>query len=200
MTDPLARRSPGRGDNLRFLRAWLANPLRVAAIAPSGSGLGALMTRDVNAATGPVLELGPGTGAFTRALLARGVPEDRVTLVELDARFAAMLALRFPGARLMRVDASELDIHLPPDAEPFGAVLSGLPLLSMPAGKVAAILSAAFARLRPDGALMQFTYGVRCPVSRPILDQLGLTAVRTGTVLRNMPPAGVYQITRRMAG
>lgn len=200
MIDPTTSGTARRGDVFPFLRAWLANPLRVAAVAPSSPGLAALMTRDLGEATGPVLELGPGTGAFTRALLGRGVAEDRLTLVELDDRFASMLALRFPRARLLRADASGLAPLLAGDVELFGAVVSGLPLLSMPADKVTAILGTAFSRLRSDGAFFQFTYGVRCPVSRPILEGLDLTSVRTGTIFRNMPPAGVYRITRRPEG
>lgn len=190
----------GRADLWPFLRAWASDPLRVAAVAPSSAELGRLMTRDISAATGPVLELGPGTGIFTRALIDRGVAERDLTLVELGDEFAAMLALRFPQARLLRGDAARLARALPAGGEPFGAVVSGLPLLSMPPRKVHAILKGAFDRLRPDGAFNQFTYGVRCPVPGPILERLGLTAVRTGTVLKNMPPAGAYRITRRTDG
>jgi len=193
--DPSTRRE--RGDLLPFLRAWASNPLRVAALAPSSVELGRLITRDISSATGPVLELGPGTGIFTRALLARGVAEENLTLVELGDEFAEMLELRFPRARLVRVDAARLGRALPASGDPFGAVVSGLPLLSMPPRKVHAILKGAFDRLRPDGAYYQFTYGVRCPVAAPILQKLDLSAVRIGTVLKNVPPAGVYRVTRR---
>ena len=56
-------------ENLSFLRAWLRAPHRVGALAPSGPALARLMTAQINALDGPVIELGPGTGAFTRALL-----------------------------------------------------------------------------------------------------------------------------------
>ena len=78
-----------------------------------------------------------------------------------------------------------------------GAVVSGLPLLSMPPKKVIAILEGAFGHLRPDGAFYQFTYGPRCPVKRTLLDRLGLKATRIGRAVANVPPAAVYRIRRR---
>jgi len=184
-------------DIVPFLRAWVANPLQVAAIAPSGNALAELMTRDISAATGPVLELGPGTGVFTRALVGRGVRESNLILVESGARFAGMLEVRFPESRVLRMDAARLARAHVCRRDELGAVVSGLPLLSMPPRKVMAILAGVFPYLRADGAMYQFTYGPRCPVSRRMLDRLGLRAQRMGTALMNMPPATVYRITRR---
>lgn len=183
-------------DTLSFLRAWAAHPLRVAAVAPSSGALARLMTCEISAETGPVLELGPGTGAFTRALLARGVAERDLTLVECEAGFAALLQRYFPAARILRMDAAEVGDRAMFDAPSVGAVVSGLPLLSMPAPQVQAILDGAFAHLVPNGAFYQFTYGPSCPVRRRILDRLGLKAARIGGTLRNLPPASVYRITR----
>ena len=105
--------------------------------------------------------------------------------------------MRFPGARVIWADATRLDkVELLNDAQ-FGAVVSGLPLLNMPPRKVIAILTGAFARLRPGGAFYQFTYGPTCPVPRPILERLGLRARRVDRLLRNVPPAAVYRLTRR---
>lgn len=187
----------GYSDYYRFFRSWVANPLRVAAVAPSGSSLSRLMTMEILPQDGPVLELGPGTGAFTRALLERGVDEADLTLVEYGSDFARLLQFRFPRARILWMDASQLANHeLFKDAN-VGAVVSGLPLLSMSPRKVIAILSGAFSYVRPNGAFYQFTYGPRCPVPRTILDRLGLKARRIGGTVRNVPPAAVYRITRR---
>ena len=79
-----------------------------------------------------------------------------------------------------------------------GVIISGLPLLSMSTRKVMAILTGAFECLRDGGAFYQFTYGARCPVRRPLLDRIGLKAVRVGHALANVPPATVYRITRRI--
>lgn len=198
-----AETRPGSGlwsDRLRFARSWLADPLRVAAIAPSGASLARLITREIGPAQAPVLELGPGTGVFTRALLDRGMEQADLTLIEYGPDFAALLRTRFPQARVVEADAARLaGLDLFHDRRA-GVVVSGLGLLSMRPRAVLAILSGAFACLRPAGAFYQFTYGPRCPVPRPILDRLGLKAVRIGGTLANLPPASVYRITRRGPG
>ncbi|TCR68405.1 phospholipid N-methyltransferase [Bosea sp. BK604] len=184
-------------DYLQFFRSWVASPLRVAAVAPSGDALARLMTSEIVPGDGPVLELGPGTGAFTRALLERGLRENDLTLVEYGSDFARLLEHRFPQARVLWMDASQLASYDLFPAANVAAVVSGLPLLSMPPRKIMAILAGAFLSIRPGGGFYQFTYGPRCPVPRAILDRLGLKARRIGGTIRNLPPASVYRITRR---
>ncbi|AXA41020.1 class I SAM-dependent methyltransferase [Rhizobium leguminosarum] len=184
-------------DFLHFFRSWISNPLRVAAIAPSGDSLARIMTSEIAALDGPIIELGPGTGVFTRALLARGVSEADLTLIEYGPEFINSLQARFPTARVLQMDAAHLSHADIFEGEPVGAVVSGLPLLSMSPRKITSIMAGAFAYMRPGGAVYQFTYGPRCPVSRPILDRLGLKAVRIGGTVRNLPPASVYRISRR---
>lgn len=184
-------------DVLSFLQAWTFDPLRVGAIAPSGEALANLITRDITSASAPVLELGPGTGVFTRALLGHGLKPEDLTLVEYGAEFADLLKTRFPAVRLLRMDAARLDRRHLSNGLAFGAVVSGLPLLSMPPKKVFAILTGAFRLMRPGSALYQFTYGPRCPISRRILDRLGLKATCVGRAYLNIPPAAVYRIVRR---
>lgn len=183
-------------DALSFLLAWLTAPLRVASITPSSARLAALMTRDISATTGPVLELGPGTGPFTRALLARGVKEEDLTLIEAGAEFAALLSKRFPRARILKMDASALRDMPLAGAPGFGAAVSGLPFLSIPLQQAFAILEGVFRNLRPGAALYQFTYGPRCPFEQSMLDRLELGATRVGHTFRNLPPATVYRIGR----
>lgn len=184
-------------DAFVFFRAWLSSPLRVASVTPSGRALSSLITAEISAQTGSVIELGPGTGVFTEALLRQGVAEKNLVLVEYGAEFANQLSFRFPAARTIQMDAAQLR-KLPLHAlAPVGAVISGLPVLSMPLRKVYAILEGAFSHLRHDGAFYQFTYGPRCPIARPLLDRLGLKAAYVGGTFANVPPAGVYRITRR---
>ncbi|GAC1041501.1 class I SAM-dependent methyltransferase [Rhizobium sp. No.120] len=184
-------------DFVQFFRSWVSDPLRVAAVAPSGERLARLMTQEIEPFDGPILELGPGTGVFTRALLARGIPESALTLVEFGEEFAVRLRGRFPAARVVHMDAAQLGQCGLFDDAPFGAVISGLPLLSMPPSKVVAIVGGAFETMKPGGAFYQFTYGPRCPVQKAILESLGLTAKRIGGTVRNIPPAGVYRISRQ---
>jgi len=184
-------------DSLAFFRTWLSKPLQVAAIAPSGSALAGLMTKELSAESGPVLELGPGTGVFTRALLAQGLRESDLTLIEHDPGFANLLRQRFPASHVHRLDAARLAKAGLFEDKSLGGVVSGLPLLSMKPRKVMAILSGAFDSMRPGASFYQFTYGPNCPVPHRILDRLGLKTTRIGRTLLNVPPASVYRISRR---
>jgi phosphatidylethanolamine/phosphatidyl-N-methylethanolamine N-methyltransferase len=188
--------APGN-DALRFFRAWMRDPLRVASVTPSSPALAGLMVAEIGAQTGSVIELGPGTGVFTRALLGRGVTEQNLILVEKGADFAAMLGARFPRASVLCIDAADLGRAVLPRHAPAGAVVSGLPLLSMKPRTIFAILAGAFSHLRDGGAFYQFTYGPRCPVPGVLMERLGLKATRVGHTYRNFPPAAVYRISRR---
>lgn len=186
-------------ESISFLLAWLRNPRSIGAVAPSGPALARLMTLQASQLGGPVIELGPGTGVLTRALIEHGVPPSRLALIEADPTFADALAHSFPLARILRMDAARLG----ETASLFGteracAVVSGLPLLSMPSEQVAAIMQGVFdSQLRENGVFYQFTYGPRCPLSNALLDRLELQAHRVGSALLNLPPAVVYCISRR---
>lgn len=192
-----ALQPPRKSDSGAFLREWLSDPLRVASVAPSGKALAAMMTREIDASSAPVIELGPGTGAFTDALLARGIPEDRLALIEMGDNFVHLLRYRLPKATVLAMDATRLGKVELFGGEKAGAVVSGLPVLAMPPRTVMLILHGAFHHLRDGGAFFQFTYGPVCPVKRQILDRLGLVAKRVGGAMINLPPASVYKITRK---
>lgn len=184
-------------DAFSFFLAWLANPLRVGALAPSSPALADAITAAITPECAPVIELGPGSGVFTRSLIARGIPAHRLALIEQDTIFADRLRLLFPDALVLEMDAARLsDVELFAD-ERAGTVVSGLPLLLMSPKQVIAVLESAFEHLRPGGVFYQFTYGRRSPVSRAILDRIGLAATRVGTTVANVPPAQVYRIDRR---
>jgi phosphatidylethanolamine/phosphatidyl-N-methylethanolamine N-methyltransferase len=137
-------------DALLFFRAWLSAPLQVASVTPSGRALSSLMTAEITAQTGAVIELGPGTGVFTQALLDRGVAESDLVLVESSTAFADALSLRYPAARMLQIDAAHLRKIELQTATPIGAVASGLPLLSMPLRQVLAIVEGSFSHLRQN--------------------------------------------------
>lgn len=186
-----------------LFRQWLRDPLRTASVMPSSRELAAAMLAELPAGARRVIELGGGTGALTRALLAHGIPGDALLVLELNEELNAHLHARFPQVRIVLGDAQQLlDIAGRNGflaAGPVDAVVSGLGLLSMPRETQGAILEAAFACLREGGRFVQFTYGPQPPVADEVAQKLGL-AVRRGTfVLRNMPPATVYVYTREPA-
>ena len=181
-------------DNLRFLGALIRRPRHVGAVMPSGPALAAAMARQIDAhLPGPVLELGPGTGVITHAILERGIDPGRVMAVEYDGQFARALKTRFPGVRVIEGDAFDLAATLrahPPT--PFAAVVSGLPLLNFPLEARQRLVTGALGRLAPGAAMIQFSYGLHAPVAPPV----GFTVRRAAFVLANVPPARVWVYRR----
>ena len=194
---------PHYRDRLRFFAQWLRNPRQLASITPSGPELAAAILAELPQDTRRVIELGGGTGAITRALLASGIPDSELLVLELNAALHAQLAHDFPRSSIVLGDAAELPRlareagYL--DAGPADAVVSGLGLLAMERATQARILRAAFECLRPDGAFVQFTYGPMSPVGDELRDELGLVARHGAFVLRNVPPATVWVYRRSRA-
>jgi phospholipid N-methyltransferase len=183
-------------DTLTFLRAITSDPSQVGAIAPSGPALARLITSEIGSHSGPIIELGPGTGVFTQALLDQGVRERDLTLVETCPQFAKLLRERFPAASVLQMDARHLHRRNLFPQNSIGAVVSGLPLLNLSPPRVLALLRGAFRCMQPGGAFYQFTYGPLCPVPKPCLDRLNLKSTCLGRVLNNFPPASVFRITQ----
>lgn len=184
-------------DTFLFFKAWLFNPLIIGALMPSGRALANLITSEISVNTGLIIELGPGTGVFTHALIERGIDQKNMALIESDSVFVAKLQHRFGHAHTFCIDASRLhEVELFNGAHA-GAVVSGLPMLSISPRKMITILDGAFAKMRPEGSFYQFTYGPSCPIPRTLLDRLGLKATRIGRIFVNVPPATVYRIVRR---
>ena len=193
-----------RAGTALFLKRWLRRPLSVGAVVPSGRLLaGAMASAAVDAAQGReghVIELGAGTGEVTRALLAAGIPSGRLALVERDPELVAFLRRHFTGPRIVEGDASRLPRLLQEqDIAAVAAVVSSLPLLSLPAEIVSGIVEGVFEAMPRGAALVQFTYGPSPPVPRSLRERLGLVGTRGRRIWRNMPPAVVWTF-RRPAG
>ena len=180
-------------DLALFRRRLLKNPRQVSAIAPSSRTLARAMTLGLGPKSGRVVEFGPGTGRFTEAILARGVPPANLTLFELDEEFVVYLRQKFPGVMVHQLPAQEATRLVPADV---GTVISGLPLLSMPEEVREGIVGAAFEILASRGTYVQFTYGPRPPLPPEQIESLGLKVNKGFKVWANLPPATVYRFRR----
>jgi phospholipid N-methyltransferase len=184
------------GEYLDFLAAWLKKPRQTASVVPSSRYLARLMVDKVDPQGGRVIELGGGTGVFTRAILATGLPADKLEVVEINAAFARNLRRHFPAVSIVEQPAQSLSGHVAGENGTYQRVISGLPLLAMDRATHVAILNQAFQLLDEDGEFVQFTYSTRSPVSPDIIEQLGLESVRVGQTVRNFPPATVFVFRR----
>jgi len=177
-------------DKVRFLRNWAGNPLRVGAVAPSGPELCRLMAGFVEAERpGIVVELGPGTGAVTQAMLDRGLSPGRLVLIEYSADFCYLLRERFPGVTVVNGNAYALNNVMEELGNPaIASVISGLPLVTRPLEERRTLLCEAMARMAPGAPFIQFSYMLKAPVAGVV----GTTISSTRWVLANLPPARVW--------
>jgi len=178
-------------DEVQFLRTWFERPLRTGAVMPSGKPLARRMAKSVDPeSSGPVIELGPGTGPVTEALVQRGIDPKRLILVEFDPDFCRLLRTRYPDATVVQGDAYRLRRLLEGIVrEPAAAVVSGLPLMTKPLRTRLRLISDALALLKPDAPFVQFTYAVGSPIPK---DLHGLTGTPSELIWRNVPPARVW--------
>jgi phosphatidylethanolamine/phosphatidyl-N-methylethanolamine N-methyltransferase len=182
-------------DDMRFIRTWLEKPLAVGAVTPSGRALARTMAAYVDKSVpGAIIELGPGTGPITEALVAQGVDPLRLVLVEYDATFCALLRARYPGATVVQGDAYGLKRLLAGlIQEPAAAVVSGLPLFTKPLQTRLRLLFEAFGLMSPGAPFIQFTYNAVPPIPTR-LDRVRAQA--SERVWMNIPPARVWVYRR----
>ena len=185
------KKPPRLDDEVRFLRSWIEKPLHMGAVMPSGRVLARTMAQYVDVqARGPVIELGPGTGAITSALIEYGIDPARLVLVEYDPGFCALLRDRYPQATVVQGDAYALrDSLFGTLAEPAAAVVSGLPLVTKPMLTRLKLIRDAFAALSPGAPFIQFTYSVTPPIPKSLP---GVTTQASERIWMNLPPARVW--------
>lgn len=182
------------GEWCRFLSPYIRHPRIVGAIAPSSAALARAMLKAAAPLQGPVLELGGGTGVFSRALLQAGLAPGALHIVERLPEFAHVLRAQLPDTQVLELDAAQLHASL--FTHPPAIVLSGLPLRAMADVQVEAILRAVLGCCRQDVRIVQFSYGLRCPVPAALRARLGLQAQRLAWVAANLPPAWVWRLQR----
>jgi phosphatidylethanolamine/phosphatidyl-N-methylethanolamine N-methyltransferase len=186
-----ASKKPRLDDEVRFLRSWIEKPLHMGAVMPSGRPLARTMAQYVDAdAEGPVIELGPGTGAITSALIERGIDQRRLVLVEYNPGFCALLRDRYPQAKVVNGDAYRLrDTLWNVLGGPASAVVSGLPLVTKPMLTRLRLVRDAFAALAPGAPFVQFTYSVVPPIPKSLP---GVSTEASERIWMNLPPARVW--------
>jgi phosphatidylethanolamine/phosphatidyl-N-methylethanolamine N-methyltransferase len=177
-------------DEVRFIRSWIEKPLAMGAVTPSGKVLARTMARYVEPEVpGPVIELGPGTGPVTEALIEHGVNPARLVLIEFNPAFCQLLQKRYPEATVVQGDAYSLGETLAGVMQhPAAAVVSGLPLVTKPLRTRLKLLRDALGLLQPGAPFVQFTYAVIAPI--PTSGSLRVES--SERIWRNMPPARVW--------
>ena len=185
------KKVPRLDDEMQFIRSWFEKPLSTGAVMPSSKALARTMANYVDPqSSGPVIELGPGTGPVTEALVKRGIDPKRLVLVEFDPDFCRLLRSRYPAATVVQGDAYRLRRLLGTTLrEPAAAVVSGLPLVTKPLRTRLRLISDAMALLAPGAPFIQFTYAMVPPIPKVLS---GIRAEPSDTIWLNLPPARVW--------
>ena len=178
-------------DEVRFIRSWIERPLSTGAVAPSGKILARAMARYVDPhSIGPVVELGPGTGPVTEALVEAGVAPSRLVLVEFNPAFCRILRSRYPEATLVQGDAYSMRRLLETLLlQPAAAVVSGLPLVTKPIRQRLRLIRDALDLMVPGAPFVQFTYSVAAPLPKRLG---GFSVEASERIWMNLPPARVW--------
>ncbi len=179
-------------EHALFLKQVIRNPRAMGSIVPSTRYLSRVIGRlAATGLRGPVLEIGAGTGSVTRAMIHAGIAPEQLHIVELNRGLCRHLQQQFPQATVITADATRLSACLPPEmVGKYRMVVSGLPLVNMPREVSEAIIDEIKTCMTADGRLLQFTYLPFSPLSE---SRHALTARRIAWVLRNVPPATVWQ-------
>jgi phosphatidylethanolamine/phosphatidyl-N-methylethanolamine N-methyltransferase len=178
-------------DEVRFIRSWIERPLSTGAVTPSGKILARTMARYVDPnSIGPVVELGPGTGPVTEALVEAGVDPARLVLVESNPAFCRILRARYPDATLVQGDAYGMRRLLQTLLlQPAAAMVSGLPLITKPVKMRLRLIRDAFDLMVPGAPFVQFTYAVASPLPKRFG---GFSIEASDRIWMNIPPARVW--------
>ncbi|MEJ8277947.1 class I SAM-dependent methyltransferase [Pseudonocardia spirodelae] len=202
---PALRRPPGPAGTGTFLREFLRDPVRTASALPSSRALARAVTAPVPETGDPVVvELGPGTGAFTDVIAERLGGRGHRLAVELNPRLAASLRERHPGLDVAVADAMDLPALLA-ERGLGGAdvIVSGLPWAAYPL-REPWLTDVVAGALHPDGAFTQFGYTLTrsLPPARRLRARLAGAfeeVVHGRAVTANMPPAFVLTARRPRA-
>ncbi|HEX5932866.1 MAG TPA: class I SAM-dependent methyltransferase [Pseudorhizobium sp.] len=182
-------------EEIRFFKGWIDGPKSVGAILPTSSVTARRMASVIDPASGlPVLELGPGTGIITKAILARSIRPENLVSIEYSTDFYQHLTRTIPGVNFINGDAFDLDRTLADWKDrKFDAVISAIPMLSFPMERRVALLEDLLDRMPAGRPVVQITYGPVSPIdARP--DRFRIRHL--DFVVRNIPPAQLWIYSR----
>lgn len=186
-------------DEFRFFRGWVTRPRSVGSVVPTSTVTARRMAAVIDTDSGlPVLELGPGTGVITRAILGRGVAPEKLFSIEYAPDFVRHLRRNFPRVNVIEGDAFNLGAALAPwPSIGFDCAISGIPLLNFPIARRIRFVEGILERLPAGRPLVQFTYGPRSPVPPGGGNYL---VERSDFVIRNFPPTQLWIYRRGPQG
>jgi phosphatidylethanolamine/phosphatidyl-N-methylethanolamine N-methyltransferase len=178
-------------EEIRFFKGMMQGPKTVGSIVPTSSITAKKMASVINLNSGlPVLELGPGTGAITKAILGRGVKPERLVAVEYSTDFYNHLVRLYPGVHFINGDAFDLDTTLGAlKGQTFDSVVSAVPLLNFPMQARIALLESLLDRMPAGRPVVQISYG---PVSPIIARPERYHIQHFDFIVRNIPPAQLW--------
>lgn len=172
-----------------FFREIFSNPTTIGAALPSSNRLARAIAKHVPLTTpGMIVELGPGTGVVTQALLERGIPPNKLILIEKSFPLTKHLTKRFPGVKIIAGDAQHLD-KLLENYHDISLIVSSLPLRSLPKVMVKNALNAIDQKLAPNGLLIQFTY---YQGGKPLPFPKTFQCISSERIFLNFPPAYIH--------
>jgi phospholipid N-methyltransferase len=184
----------------KFLATFVRHPVAIGAIAPSSRHLAELMIEDMDLArANTVVEIGPGTGVFTKVIQENIPPEAALIAVEINPQFASDLKQKLPRAHIINGSAEHLREYLTQHGRSNAdAVLCGLPWASFPRDLQNRLVSAIYDSLKPGGRFATFAYchGAWLPQARRFQNMIRTKFAKMETtriIWRNLPPAWVYR-------
>lgn len=192
MANGLSRKLAQKVDEeVRFIKGLIDGPKAVGAIAPTSSITARRMAGVIDPTLGgPILELGPGTGVITRAILERGVEPSKLTSIEYSRDFYDHLVVDFPGVNFIHGDAFNIHDTLAGQNDVrFDAIMSGVPLLNFPTPRRIEYIETMLGLVRPDGPIVQLSYGPKSPVPP---GRGNYTVEPLDWIMRNLPPARLW--------
>lgn len=178
-----------------FFALWLQKPLRIAAVNPSGVRLADALARCVDLArSGPILELGAGTGSVTQGLVRAGCPPGRIIALEREPALVAVLRREFPVMRVIEGDATRIGDYLAGCVERLAGVVSSLPIKWFPIEAQYAVVRPCLDLLGPGGRFLQLTNAFSSPLAA---DRLGIAGRQIARVWLNPLPTQVWAYSER---